>query len=137
MNRVVLITIGLSLLFIAGCGGGLIKAKGRVVSNGSPFTPGPGERLQISLYPVMEDEKKPPPESYPASVNPSDSTFEVRGKTGKGIPAGHYRVGVKVAYGRDDKDRLKGAFGWMNSPIKQEIRRSSDEVVVDIGQPKP
>jgi hypothetical protein len=120
-------------LFAIGCSDGFIKAKGRVLKNGEPFRPGEGEALRIILAPF-----DPPAgatyDSYAAEFHPEDSSFIVKGKDGRGLPPGKYRVGVELL--KKKEDQFNGRFAGAKSPFTCEVTSAASELVVDLDQGK-
>jgi hypothetical protein len=62
--------------------------------------------------------------------NRTDGSFEVVGSDGKGLPPGIYKVGLELMKKKSDK--WGGAYSPVKSPITVEVKRSGDEVVVDL-----
>jgi hypothetical protein len=121
-------------LTAAGCGGSsLTRAKGRVVKGGEPFRPGEGESLRIILVP-LEAPSGGGYDSYAAEFHKEDGTFEVKGKDGKGLPPGKYRVTLQLL--KKKEDLFQGSLSGPNSPFTCEVGGSSSEVVVDLDQVK-
>lgn len=130
------VLVALAILFVSGCGPSLIKVKGRILRGGKPQLGEKNDAVMVVFYPYSEGGAGPE-EAYTANFSSArDGSFEIRGKTGKGIPPGKYRIGVKLLYGRGDKkDRLRGEFGPQNSTIVREITSSIKEVLVDLDAP--
>jgi hypothetical protein len=122
------------LALVAGCGGDLVKAKGKLLKDGKPFVPGEKEAVRIVFVPVDRVEGKEQ-NMYPAEFKPEDGTFKVVGSTGTGLPPGKYRVAIELARGKDRVDVLKGKFAPGNSPIVREVKNSSDVLVIDLDNP--
>jgi hypothetical protein len=118
-------------LLAVGCGTNNIKAKGRVVKGGEPFRPGEGEALRIILAP-FDAPTGTTYDSYAAEFNPEDGTFLVKGKDGKGLPPGKYRIGVELI--KKKEDQFKGRFTGKSSPFTCEVTSAGSEVIVDLGQ---
>lgn len=132
MNRILVVAlISAGSVFAAGCGGGGAKnvpVKGQLITKDGPFKaqrpgghalpPGdPGIRVKFTpaeAPPAGEDS------FYYASVNPDDSTFDVPGKRGKGIPPGKYTVSIAVGAAGEPsaaaKAPPKGPPGGMKQP---------------------
>jgi hypothetical protein len=118
-------------LLAIGCGKGYINAKGRVTKGGEPFRPGEGEALRIILAP-LDAPAGATYDSYAAEFNPDDSTFLVKGKDGKGLPPGKYRVGVELI--KKKEDQFKGRFTGPKSPFTCEVASTASELIVDLDQ---
>ena len=118
---------------VLGCGGSLVKPKGRVMKGGAPFQTADGEALRVILAPADGPEGAHY-DSYPALYNPDNATFQVVGKDGKGLPPGKYRVGLELI--KKKEDVFKGALMGRRSPFTCEVTNSSSEIVVDLDQAK-
>ncbi len=121
----------LSLLAL-GCGdSSFIKAKGRITKGGLPYHTGEGEGLRIFLVPL-----DPPQgshyDSYAAEYDPDAGTFQVKGKDGKGLPPGKYRVGLQLM--KDKEDLLGGSLLGKKSPFTCEVTSRGDDLVIDLDQ---
>lgn len=116
-----------------GCGPSFYKVKGNIVKNGAPVMPDKGFHYQVSFYP-LDANGAPEQDAYPANQGSEPNSFTVPGKSGKGIPGGRYRIGIRMTDTLGEKDRLKEAFGRENSPIIRDIH-SADELVIDLAKP--
>ena len=114
-----------------GCSGNaasLIKARGRVVKNGSAYTLPKGRGLRINFAPQA------PPEgnrydSYPAIFDPDKGTFEVVGKNDQGLPPGKYKVSLELMEKKEDL--FNGKLTGNASPIVLEVTPANPELVID------
>jgi hypothetical protein len=113
----------------------MIKAKGRVVKNGEPFRAEDGEGLRIFFDPVDIGEGTTTYDSFAAEYHATDGTFEVRGKNGKGLPTGNYRISLQLMKAREDQ--LKGSAMGKRSPFTCEITGKQGEVVIDLDKLTP
>ena len=122
------------LLVVAGCGSGdkLLPLQGRLLKSGEPFEAGADELIQITFVPILPN-GEPPKDHYYANVNDVKGTFVAAGKTGKGMPAGKYRVALELM--RKKKDRYKGKYDQVNSPYIFEIDARTKEIVIDVDKP--
>jgi hypothetical protein len=116
-------------LAACGCGSGLLTTRGRVVKNGAPFLPGPGEFVRVTFVPVPPDGKRAE-DFYVAEYNPADGTFQVAGKDRRGMPPGRYRVAVELD--RKRRDLLRGRFDADRSPFVYDVDASTPEIVIDL-----
>jgi hypothetical protein len=117
-----------------GCGNSNFSAKGRVVKGGAPFQPGEGEAVRIFFVPL-----DPPQgsnyDSYAGEFSNQDGTFQIKGKDGKGLPPGKYRITLQLM--KNKEDLFKGALMGPKSPFTCEVKSASDDVVVDLDEFKP
>ena len=118
-------------LLIFGCGAEdkLLPLKGRILKGGAKFEPAPLEIMQVIFVPVPSN-GEPIRDHYYANFNDVDSTFVVAGKTGKGLPAGRYRVSLELM--KDRKDQYQGKCDAVRSPYVFEIDQKTKEVVIDL-----
>jgi len=122
------------LISLLGCSGaGSFQTRGRVLKGGAPVTVEDPDFRRVVLVPLPEDGSKVL-DWYVAEFNGNDGTFIVKGKDGKGMPPGKYRVSVELMKGR--KDALKGAFDAERSPCIVTVQSASDEITVDLDQKK-
>jgi hypothetical protein len=128
-----LAVVALALAVAApGCGSGLLKTRGRVVKNGEPFLPGPGEFVRVTFVPVPPDGKRVE-DLYVAEYNRQDGTFQVAGKDRRGMPPGRYRVAVELD--RKRRDLLRGQFDADRSPFVYDVDAGTPELVIDLDRP--
>jgi len=123
----------LCAMLLCGCGGGgKLKAKGRIVKGGAPFTVPEEEYVRITFYPIVPEGQRAA-NTYAAVYNNSDGTFSVFGADGKGLPPGKYRAAVE--HERKRKDLFKGAYDAERSPFVFDIDSSGKEIVIDLDNP--
>jgi hypothetical protein len=128
IRRVVVL---LSLLAV-GCGGsGFVKARGHVIKDGNPYLTGSGEGMRIVFAPV-ELQSTTQYDSFAAAYNPSDGSFTVLGKDGKGLPPGKYRVGIQLM--KSKEDLLNGRLLGKHSPFLVEVTTGSNDIVIDLNE---
>jgi hypothetical protein len=111
---------------------------GQLLDKGQPLkipTEGlpPGDRgIYVTFVALDASGTAGAPEA--ANVNPEDGTFTVRGKEGRGLQPGKYRITVaRGAMGKANP--ADAAFGANNSPLQVEIPASatSAKIKVDVG----
>jgi hypothetical protein len=124
---------GVFVFLASGCGPAQYKVKGKIVRDGVPAMPEKKTYYQVSFYPFGPDGKLLQ-DVYPANRGKEFNSFSVPGKTGKGIPPGKYRIGIRMTNDLGDKDNLQGAFGRDNSPIIREVN-GSEEMIIDLAKP--
>jgi hypothetical protein len=133
-KRLLPLTICVLVMTTLGCGGsGTYQTRGRVLKGGAPLTAVEPDFVRVVLVPLPEDGKKAL-DWYVAEFNGSDGTFTVKGKDGKGMPPGKYRVALEHMKGR--KDAFKGAFDAERSPFVVSVQSASDEITVDVDKAK-
>jgi hypothetical protein len=120
-------------LLSVGCSSGYIKAKGRVLKGGVPYTTSEGEGMRIFFVPVGEIVGTRY-DSFAAVYNPKNGSFVVNGKDGRGLPPGKYRIGLQLMKGKDDL--LKGRLLTKNTPLTCEVASSWGEIVIELDDAK-
>jgi hypothetical protein len=117
-------------LLASGCGGTTKYAtRGRILKGGQPFHPPADETMRVTLVPIRDDAGQVT-DWYAANYNAHDGTFTASGPDGKGVPPGKYRVCVEQLRNRNDV--LRGALFGDKSPYIREIKKSSDEITIDL-----
>jgi hypothetical protein len=129
MRKIVLLL--LCALTVCGCSSGdrKLKAKGRIVKSGVPFTVPTEEYVRVTFYPIPAD-GSPPRNSYVAVYDRNDGHFTVVGPDGNGLPPGKYRVAVE--HERKRHDLLDGAYDADRSPFVFDVSSGSKEFVIDL-----
>jgi hypothetical protein len=123
-----MLAVGLLVGLVAsGCSGGLTRAKGRVIKGGEPYHPPEGGSLLIDFAPVDSLDSSHS-DSYAAQYDPTDGTFKVVGKDGKGLPPGKYRVGIQLM--KKKEDLLGGQLTTSKSPLLFDV--AGDDIVIDL-----
>jgi len=123
---------------LAGCpAGGPAKhyVKGKLLDNGTPLkipSAGlpPGDKgVQLTFLPLKDGQVV---DTIQANVDPQAGTFDVPGPDGKGLPAGKYKVTLRVGpYG--SADVYKDAFAQSKTPFNCEITGPTT-VVIDVAK---
>jgi hypothetical protein len=123
----------LCVAVLSGCGGdGKLKARGKVVKGGIPFTVPEEEYVRITFYPVLPDGKFGA-NTYAAVYSNNDGSFSVFGADGRGLPPGKYRAAVE--HERKRKDVFRGAYDADRSPFVFDIDAKNMELVIDLDTP--
>jgi hypothetical protein len=124
--------VPLVVLLLVGCSNSPnIKAKGRVLKGGQPFTTQPGEGLRIILAP-MAAPATGQYDSFAAEFDPSNGSFRVRGKDGTGLPPGKYRVSLQLM--KNKEDQFRGRYVGLKSPFVVEVGQGGGDLVIDLDQ---
>jgi hypothetical protein len=129
-NRKIVLLI-LCAATVCGCSSAdrKLKAKGKVVKGGVPFTVPAEEYVRVTFYPMAADGSQPK-NSYVAVYDRNDGNFTVVGPDGKGVPPGKYRVAVE--HERKRKDLFQGEYDADRSPFVVEVNSSSQDIVIDL-----
>ena len=113
-----------------GCGDSShIKAKGRLVKGGQPYLAPEGTGFRVFFVP-LEAPKGNQFDSFAAEYNPETGSFLVKGKDGKGLPPGKYRVDLQLM--KSKEDLLNGKLMGKKSPYIMEVTSSADDLVIDL-----
>jgi hypothetical protein len=97
------------------------------MKGGEPYHPAEGESLLIYFAPVDSPDSSHS-DSYAAQYDPTDGTFEVVGKDGKGLPLGKYRVGIQLM--KKKEDLLGGQLTTSKSPLVFDV--TGNDIVIDL-----
>jgi hypothetical protein len=120
-------------LTAVGCGGSHLKPKGHVLKGGQPYLLPEGEGLRIFFVPV-DPAKSDHFDSFAAEYDPSNGSFQVQGKDGKGLPPGKYRVDIQLM--KSKEDLLGGKLMGKKSPFVLEVTSSGGDLVIDLDSSK-
>jgi hypothetical protein len=122
----------LTVVLALGCGdSSRVKAKGKIVKGGEPFTIAEGEGgLRLFLVPVTEG-KDEGHHAFPVEFHADNGTFEVVGTDGKGVPPGKYRVHLE--HMKNKEDLFGGKLMGTKSPLICEVA-SGKELVVNLDE---
>jgi hypothetical protein len=124
-----LLLLALIAPFLLGCGkSGYVKAVGHIVKGGQPFRLDEGQSLRLFFAPSNTQGSRY--DSFAASFNPDDGSFEVLGKDGEGLPPGTYQVGLQLMQGKEDQ--LSGRLLGPKSGITLEVAPGSKDLVIDL-----
>jgi hypothetical protein len=119
-------------LISVGCGSGFIKAKGRVLKDGSPYHTPEGAGLRIFFVPMGEITGTQY-DSFAAVYDSRNGSFVVVGKDGRGLPPGKYRIGLQLMKSKED---LLGGRLLKNSPFTCEVAGRWGEIVINLDEAK-
>ena len=122
---------------LTGCGPGEVrgvKFTGRVVTNGQPLKPLPGERVWVTFERVEPAAGKQVVMS--TGQVQKDGTFAIEGQVKKGTPPGKYTVTLHGEYSSGEgENRFKHLFPGGNSPFVAEVTDQEDRsFVIDLGK---
>jgi hypothetical protein len=126
---------------LAGCGGGpkgdSVPVRGIVTSAGAPLKvnrPDVGlGYVEVHFYRIADDGS--------VSTDPADAAvdelgnFTVRGRDGRGLPPGKYRITVRQLDPAPDNDKLGGRFNLKNSKIVRDVS-PDQEIEIDVSRPE-
>ena len=121
------------VLLALGCGDSShLHARGRIVKGGQPYVMPDGQGMRIFFVP-LDSPKGEHFDSYAAEYDPDNGNFEVKGKDGRGLPAGRYRVDLQLMEKKEDL--LNGGLLGKKSPFVCEVT-GKDDLVIDLDQAK-
>lgn len=125
------------LLFLSACSSGEkhIKAKGNLHYNNQPYVVKHNGSLTVKFIPVLEADQHF--DAYLADINRTDGSFVVTGRSGKGIPAGKYRIAVeqRVMDTPREVQEMNEHFSPANSKILREIIDETP-IIIDLSKPE-
>lgn len=122
--------VGLAVA-VSGCGPTFVHVKGKVTRGGKLVEI--AKRQVVEMTFLQLDADGMPFNSYGASYNPTDGSYEVHGPKRKGIPVGKYKITFKKVALAAEVDLLEGRFDAKNSPFVRDITQSG-EVNIDLDQ---
>lgn len=137
-----LTALAVAALSLAGCGGPsgppCFKVTGTVTKGGQPLEVkgrdvGQG-MVQVCFY-LLNEQGQLAGEHWDSTVN-AQGHYKVFGPSGKGIPAGKYRVAVFQWDPYPGIDKLKGAFSEKKSPVVRDITAAT-EIDLDLDKVGP
>jgi hypothetical protein len=121
--RVVVRTLACAaVLALAGCGGGNVVVKGRIVVDGADLALAPNEAVLMTLSPA---DGNPAASPFSGSVSP-DGSFVVSGPSdGSGVPPGKYKVSLQTLLTDRERsqDRFGGQYATGKSSLEIEVTR--------------
>ena len=122
---------------LAGCGSREAKpypVSGRVTKGGKPLEfKRPVGMVQVVFVPEDESLKNTLGKMF-AKVEPNGD-FKVRGKYGKGLPAGKYKICIYHNPKSPAQDELKGKFDEKNTPFTREVKEGDNSFNLDLDKP--
>lgn len=141
MRRCLMTSVGgltvLGLLLLgSGCGSSAhVDVRGKVLYNGQPYKLRPQEQLQITFLGGGTGADQI---STAATFHEADSSFQVPGPTGQGLPPGDYKIAVdSLIYGSSAKgqDRLGEHFTPNSTPLHYTVTTAAvQHIVIDLGK---
>ncbi len=138
MNRI--IAVSLVVVLLVGCKSQpaekVVSVSGRVTNAGAPLQVSGRDiglgRVEIALHLVQPDGTVAP--EFESAAADEQGNFTVRGRDGKGIKPGKYRIVVRQ-WDPDPTDKLDGKFSVENSPIEREVGESDTTIEIDLSKP--
>jgi hypothetical protein len=111
-----------------------VKVNGQLLANGKAVKMLPMEEIQVTFF---EDGK--PAEGRIESMaiaDPATGTFTINGPSGKGIPAGRYRISlISEIYGGGGSNRFEEVFSMETSPLVVDVGPEEGQtIVIDLGK---
>jgi hypothetical protein len=136
-----LVACCLLIVLLSGCGSGpkddSVPVRGKVTNAGAPLTVKGREvqlgYVEVHFYRINEDGS--------VSTDPADAAveesgdFTVRGRDGRGLPPGKYKITVRQLDPAPANDKLQGRFDLKNSKIVRDVSPDK-EIVIDVSRPE-
>jgi hypothetical protein len=127
-------------LLLTGCGGKAkddsVPVRGKVTNAGAPLKvnrPDVGlGYVELHFHRINADGS--------VSTDPADAAveesgnFTVRGRDGRGLPPGKYKITVRQLDPAPANDKLQGRFDLKNSRIVREV--GDQEIMIDVSRPE-
>jgi hypothetical protein len=132
--------VSLVMLSLVGCSSPpqekVVAVKGRVTNAGAPLQVSGREiglgRVEIAFHRVQPDGTVST--EFESAAADEQGNFTVRGRDGKGIKPGKYRVAVRQ-WDPDPTDKLEGKFAPDKSPIEREVGETATTIEIDVAKP--
>jgi hypothetical protein len=127
-------------LLLTGCGGKAkddsVPVRGKVTNAGAPLKvnrPDVGlGYVELHFHRINADGS--------VSTDPADAAveesgnFTVRGRDGRGLPPGKYKITVRQLDPAPANDKLQGRFDLKNSRIVREV--GDQQIMIDVSRPE-
>ncbi|MCI0701927.1 MAG: hypothetical protein L0241_12670 [Planctomycetia bacterium] len=109
-----------------------VKLKGKVLKDGQPLKPLPGEQVWVTF----EREPVGSQVIMTAGQMQKDGTFTLEGQEKKGTPPGKYTVTIHGEYSSDEgENRFESLFPEGKSSLVVEVTDQEDQnFVIDVGK---
>jgi hypothetical protein len=143
--RFVVLGCALTAVLAAGCsqkGGGAYgktgaRVSGRLLNNGQPVKPQPGEDIIVSFNLPGTTDPLAPRGSSP--IDPKDGSFAFASPTGNVglLPPGQYRVTIssQLGGGTEGKNRFSPTFDQDRTPLVADVGPEAEQTfVIDISK---
>jgi hypothetical protein len=122
-------------LLAAGCSR-RARVRGKITKWGQPVTVVKGKGMIAVTFHLLEEEGKPPINSFPATADPETGTYEVTDSHGKGIPRGKYRITVQVFEEYGEAAAASSAAGATAGAIVRDVQGGRQELNIDLNDLK-
>jgi hypothetical protein len=118
-------------LFCLGCSrDGYFNARGRIVKGGRPLILPEGQGLRVFFCPSETGGTRY--DSFAASYDPTDGSFEVMGKDGRGLPPGKYYIGLQLMEKKEDL--LGGRLLGPKSGLSLDVVPGAKDLVINLDE---
>jgi hypothetical protein len=111
--------------------------RGRVTNAGAPLVVSGREiglgRVEIAFHRLQADGTVDP--DFESAAADEQGNFTMRGREGKGIKPGKYRIVVRQ-WDPDPTDKLAGKFSLANSKIERDVGESETTIEIDVSKPE-
>jgi hypothetical protein len=129
-------------LFLPGCSSApqekATAVRGRLTSAGAPLQVAGKEagvgRIEINFHALSADGTAS--ESFESASPDDQGNYSLRGRDGRGIKPGKYRIAIRQWDPYPDNDKLGGKFSLENSKIVREVGETDTTIDIDVSKPE-
>jgi hypothetical protein len=115
----------------------VVSVRGKVTNAGAPLVVSGREiglgRVEIAFHRLQADGTVDA--DFESAAADEQGNFTMRGRDGKGIQPGKYRIIVRQ-WDPDPTDKLAGKFSLENSKIEREVGASETTIEIDVSKPQ-
>jgi hypothetical protein len=105
-----------------------VVVKGQVLQNGRPLKVSKDEVIHVAFISTTDKQV-----ASPSEFKPEDASFVVKGPTGKGLPAGKYKISIASDRYDGGENRFQEVFDAAVTPLSAEVGTEEGQTfVIDI-----
>jgi hypothetical protein len=132
----------LALALLCGCSSEpqekVSAVRGKLTNAGAPLQVAGREagvgRIEINFHALQPDGTAS--ESFESASPDDQGNYTLRGRNGKGIKPGKYRIAIRQWDPYPDNDKLGGKFSLENSKIEREVGETDTTIDIDVSKPE-
>jgi hypothetical protein len=129
-------------LFLSGCSSApqekVSAVRGRLTNAGTPLQVAGKEagvgRIEINFHLLNGDGVAS--EAFESASPDEQGNYKLRGRDGRGIKPGKYRIAIRQWDPYPGTDKLGGKFSFENSKIVREVGETETTIDLDVSKPE-